>query len=311
MVKPGIQGTFPAWNFLQCHSAAKFAIVNCLSVVSRLSNCAFVNRLIPSLYTSCSWLKHKGMSMAIARYLLYFCMILGSWHFNLCPAGHWVSCSWSIPKFTAGMPSHTTQWLLMVTLPKARNPPFTPDSDVLLRNMPLLAFLPCWCVGTGDSPYRLWMASTRFISWQNCKISFSSTLSCMSASRIVSSPASVHSLISWLRSWRNHFLGHVHSFCFAPALTCCWYVVRIPSNLHAWYADTILIILLSFPHNRAQHHHPRPTLLSPGHCALCDSWFMITTAVPPGWYGALFVSWMLCVLKSKWPMRNTWRTQRG
>jgi len=136
--------------------------------------------------------------------------------------------------------------------------------------MSLMAFLPCWCVGTGDGPCRLWIASTRFIAWQNEVMSCAVTSLFMSANTMISSPASVHSVISLLRSCKKHVLGHVHCFCFAPALTCCWYVVRTPSNLHGQYADTIHITLLSFPLNQAQHHLPNPTISSLGHCALWD-----------------------------------------
>jgi len=43
------------------------------------------------------------------------------------------------------------------------------------------------------------------------------------------------------------------------------------------------MIMFSLPCNLPQHHLPSPTLLSPGHCALCIISLMKASAVPPGW----------------------------
>jgi len=293
-VRPGIHGIWPAWIFLHCFSASIFAAVIVWSIDSSMSNCHLVRVVTPSLYIASSCGRLCWVVIIWARCLLYFLMILRSWHLSLLPAGLVMSPNWSIPSLEAWMSSQITWWLLIITSPKARNPPRASSKSVLEMKIPSITLLPLWCVGTDDWLCKLVIASTKLVVLQNCIMSLSKTLSFMLANTITSSPSSVHRIMSWLRSWRNLVLGHVHVFCFDLNWTCCWYVVTMLSDLAGWYANTSHNILLFLPCKHAQHHLPNPSLSLLGCCALCDSWLSMTNAVPPGWYNLFLVYCLWC-----------------
>jgi len=125
------------------------------------------------------------------------------------------------------------------------------------------------------------------------------------SARTITLSSSVHFMMSCVRSWRNLILGHVTIFFLSSNPSCCWYVVKSLSDLRGQYTEIICKCLLFSPHNLAQHHHPSPTLSSPGCCVQWVNWLIITNAVPPvGMLLCLFLEY--CVKMLHWLLSHQW-----
>jgi len=146
--------------------------------------------------------------MVCCRCLLYHFTTLGSSHLSQNPAGFVMFCVLSNPNSCAGISIHTTWWLLIITLPKFRKPPWILSTSCGDMKMLSIAMLPHWCIGVFAGPCNMAFASTKLVSVQNSLILGARTSSFMSIRSIMWSPSSCHCCISAARSIRNSSFGH-------------------------------------------------------------------------------------------------------
>ncbi len=208
---------------------------------------------------------------------------------------------WTSPMLLlAGISIHTAQWLLGMPSPKARYPECIVWSISRARKIPSIGELLQLCV-----------LGAFFLC---CVMTTSTTPTCFVTTRIRSilmlssyllrlSLDLLHCAIvgpAW-RSRNNCFLGHVLHPIPASPLTCCWYVVKCPLDLHGQYSTTILRWWFSLPCNLTQLHLLSPDRLLPGHVALWAHSFNTRMAVPPGWNPSPWLSFYCGTLSSGLP----------